>query len=300
MWGYSLTHDIPWLVPRSAATYGLTEDKLVDESSSGLAAGSSSVESTLRGLLEAVERDAFMIFWLNRLSPPLLDWGSLPEGFTRSAVAEIRAVGHEPFAVNVTTDLGIPVFLGLAVRKDGKYPALVLGAGCAFDPQQALDKAFREVLGAVWWHLADPSWSLKPPMQPEQVNRLGDHHTAYSHPAWLPRAEFLWSSARRQSFDELASSVRPGERPGDQLAEAVDIMRRHKMEVIAVDLTTPEVAETGIRVVRAVIPGLQPIGFGKHAARLGGQRVYRAPWRMGYRTAPPEEHELNMDPHCFP
>jgi ribosomal protein S12 methylthiotransferase accessory factor len=300
MWGYSLTHDTPRLVPRSAVTYGPTDDRLVDECSSGVAAGTSVVDATLRGVFEMVERDAFMIFWLNRLSPPRLDWDSLPEGFTTSAVAEIRALGHEPFALNATTDLGVPVFIGGAIRSDGKYPALALGAGCAFDPQQALDKAFRELLGALRWHHVDPEWSLKPPRRPDEVKRLDDHHTAYSHPQWLTRAQFLWSSTDRQRLDELAACARPGERPGEQLAAAVDIMRRHGMEVIAVDLTTPDVAETGIRVVRAVIPGLQPIGFGEHAARLGGQRLYRAPCRMGYRSVPLEEHELNRDPHCFP
>jgi ribosomal protein S12 methylthiotransferase accessory factor len=300
VWGYSLTRGLPQLVPRSAVTYGPTDDKLLDESSSGIAAGSSPVEAALRGLLEMVERDAFMIFWLNRLSPPLLDWGSLPEGFTRSAVVEIQSAGYETFAVNVTTDLGIPVFLGIAMRKDGNYPALVLGAGCAFNPQQALDKAWSETLGAVRWSLVDPAWSLKSPMLPEQVNCLDDHHTAYSHPAWLPRAEFLWSSTRYQRFDKLAAPECPGERPGDQLANAVEVLRHHEMEVIAVDLTTPDVAPTGLRVIRAVVPGLQPIGFGKHAARLGGERLYRAPCRMGYRATPLEEQELNTVPHCFP
>jgi len=300
MWGYSLTHDSPRLVPRSAVTYGPTDDKLVDECSSGVAAGTSLVDAALRGVFEMVERDAFMVFWLNRLSPPRLDWDSLPEGFTTSAIAEIRGLGHEPFAVNVTTDLGIPVFIGGAIRNDGKYPALAIGAGCAFDPQQALDKAFRELLGALRWHHVDPDWSPKPPKQADEVKRLDDHHTAYSHPQWLSRAQFLWSSTRRQRFDELTTCARPIERPGEQLADAVDTMRRHEMEVIAVDLTPPDVVETGIRVVRAVIPGLQPIGFGEHAARLGGQRLYWAPCRMGYRSAPLEEHELNRDPHCFP
>ena len=301
MWGDSLTHGTRRLVPRSAVFYGPTDDLLVDECSSGVAAGTSAVDAANRAVLEMVERDAFMIFWLNRLSPPLVDLATLPGGFARSAAAELRSMGHEPMAVNVTTDLGIPVFLSIALRADGKYPALILGAGCDFAAERALDKAFRELLGAVRWQHVDPAWSPKPPKAPEDVRSLDDHHTFYSHPQWLPRASFLWSSPRVQRFGEVVlAGPRTSERPGEQLEDAVAILRRAGMEIIAVDLTTPDVAQTGIRVVRAVIPGLQPIGFGQHAARLGGRRLYTAPCRMGYRSTPLAEHELNRDPHCFP
>ncbi len=299
VWGYSFTEDAPRLVPKSVATYGPTDDKLVSECSSGVAARSSLAEAALRGLFEMVERDAFMIFWLNRLAPPVIDLESLPAGFARSAVEEIRAVGHEPVVVNITTDLGIPVFLAITLRRDGKYPALVIGAGCSFHAGEALDKAFYELLGAVRWHLMDPNWKLTEPMEPDQVRSLNDHHLAYSHPAWLSRAEFLWSGPS-QRFEDISGCALDGALPGEQLASAVDLLRRHNLEFIAVDLTTPDVAATGIRVVRAVVPGLQPIGFGRHAARLGGRRLYEAPCRMGYRSEPLSEQELNRDPHCFP
>jgi ribosomal protein S12 methylthiotransferase accessory factor len=42
--------------------------------SSGLACGSSLEEAVLAGLLELVERDAFMLAWNHRLRLPLLDW----------------------------------------------------------------------------------------------------------------------------------------------------------------------------------------------------------------------------------
>jgi hypothetical protein len=34
--------------------------------------------------------------------------------------------------------------------------------------------------------------------------------------------------------------------------------------------------------------------------RLGGRRLYEAPVRMGYRSAPVREEQLNNVPHCFP
>jgi ribosomal protein S12 methylthiotransferase accessory factor len=300
MWGYSLTRDVPRLILRSAVTYGPTDDALVAECSSGVAAATSRVEAAFCGLLEMIERDAFMIVWLNRLSPPLADLDTLPAGFASSAVARIRANGYQPFVANLTTEFGVPVILAMAVRRDGGSHALVVGAGCAFDPAVALEKALREVLGTMYGQIADPDWRLASPMQPEDVKTIDDHHGAYSHPSWLPRAEFLWSSAQRQQFEELTPVLPPDRPAGERLATAVEALGRHGFEVIAVDLTTPDVATSGLHVVRAVVPGLQPIGFGPHAARLGGRRVFEAPCHMGCRATPLREHELNTDPHCFP
>lgn len=298
--GYSLTHDRPVLVPRCVASYGPPGGDLVDECSSGVAARTSLGEAVLRGMFEMVERDAFMITWLNRLSPPLIDLDALPAGFARSAVEELRALRHEAYAVNLTTDLGIPAFLVIAAQRDGSSPALTAGAGCAFDPVEALDKAFQESLSAVSWRVADSTWKLKPPMHPDEVRSLDDHSRAYSHPDWLARAEFLWSSPKRDRLQDLANPAAGIVRPGEQLARAVELLQGHGHEFIAVDLTTPDVARTGIRVARAVIPGLQPIGFGRYASRLGGERLFSAPRRMGYGRVPLSEHEINPDPHCFP
>jgi ribosomal protein S12 methylthiotransferase accessory factor len=70
--------------------------------------------------------------------------------------------------------------------------------------------------------------------------------------------------------------------------------------LVAVDLTTPDVARRGITVVRAVVPGAQPIGFGRNGLRLGGRRLYEAPVRMGYASSETTEASLNPDPHCYP
>ena len=41
-----------------------------------MACGATLEEAILSGLLELVERDAFLIAWYNRLSLPLVDWSA--------------------------------------------------------------------------------------------------------------------------------------------------------------------------------------------------------------------------------
>jgi ribosomal protein S12 methylthiotransferase accessory factor len=59
------------------------------------------------------------------------------------------------------------------------------------------------------------------------------------------------------------------------------------------------VAETGFRVVKVFIPGMQQIE-GDHTHRLlGGRRLFEVPRRLGYPAAA-HIAELNPDPHPYP
>jgi ribosomal protein S12 methylthiotransferase accessory factor len=54
-----------------------------------------------------------------------------------------------------------------------------------------------------------------------------------------------------------------------------------------------------IRVVRALITGIQPIHFGYGLERLGGNRLYELPSKMGFTRKPASEASLNTCPHPF-
>jgi ribosomal protein S12 methylthiotransferase accessory factor len=85
----------------------------------------------------------------------------------------------------------------------------------------------------------------------------------------------------------------------DDIDHCVRLLEDNGLEVIAVDLTTPEVEALGFKVVKVLIPGTQPIDFGPRW-HLGGQRLYDAPARMGYPGAAREPWHLNLFPHPFP
>jgi ribosomal protein S12 methylthiotransferase accessory factor len=69
------------------------------------------------------------------------------------------------------------------------------------------------------------------------------------------------------------------------------------MPVYAVDLSTDEAIRAGFRVVRVLIPSLQPLSFHYRARYLGHPRLYDAPAKMGYAVR--AEGELNPWPQAF-
>ena len=295
-WGFNLTRQRAQLVPQDAVRYGPAPSRLLHESSSGVAAHTSPEAALLGATLEVVERDALMIVWLNRISPPLVELDRHPDRFLAEAKEEIRQSGYQFRLADLTTDIGIPVMLAIATREDMAAPALILGAGAALEPTTAARKAMRELLGGIrGWQAVD--WSAPELLRTDDVHELADHARAYYHPAWLSRAEFLWSTAART----VLRNGRPTQpTPHDAVASSVERLRTADLDLVAVDLTTPDVARHGMTVVRAVVPGAQPIGFGPTGTRLGGRRLYEAPAKMGYASSETTEASLNLDPHCYP
>ena len=86
----------------------------------------------------------------------------------------------------------------------------------------------------------------------------------------------------------------------DRLSWIVEHLSARGFGVIGVDITAPDIARYGVRVMRAIVPGLQPLGFGPSGLRLGGRRLYDAPVRMGVFSSRPAEQDLNRFPHPFP
>ena len=119
------------------------EEFLCMATSNGLAAGPDLNSAILSGLYELIERDGFMITWLNKLAAPRVDFSSL-KGLPQHIYAHYHRFGIETYVFNVTTDIPVYVMMGIAVNWSRHGPAAVVGLGCSLDPRAALRKALLE------------------------------------------------------------------------------------------------------------------------------------------------------------
>lgn len=251
----------------------LTPNLYTAASSSGVAAGTSFEDALLRGLYEAIERDAFMLVWLNRMRMPRIDSRTLPQG-QQNRIALLESLGYEVYLADITLDLA-PVVLAIAVSRTLK-PALVLGA--ASGPlEQVVGKALGEVEYQLYWTLRHPN-HVQTLKDPKQVKDVLDHAALYASQEHLSQAEFLWKGETRplkksDSYDGDCWSV-------------VDTLTRQGIEMVALDLTPQSFKKMGIWVVRAIPLGLIPISFGYGMEPLGMSRLatlsmLKNPWPRG-------------------
>jgi ribosomal protein S12 methylthiotransferase accessory factor len=266
--------------------------------STGLAAGTSFSEAALSALCEAVERDAFTITWQARLGRPHIDPETLPAS-CRDRLDRFTAAGLRVHMMDITTDIGLPTLLTIALGDRPTSPAVAVAAATHPDPEIALIKSLEELAHTRKFARQVMDYTPALPVDvaaghPEVLEQT--HHLRFYCPQEAKAfAEFAWASSETRRLDEVG----PTGGAGRQLSDAVALVGRAGLEAIACDLTTPDVARLGLRAVRVVVPGLHPLFMGHRNRALGGTRLYEVPARLGERGIAPGEPD-NPFPHPFP
>ena len=265
--------------------------------SSGLSAHCSLEEATLGGVLEVVERDAFSMTWQGRLSHPRIRIETLSDA-NHALARKIEATGDELFLLNATTDLGIPVVMGVARGARAPAPPLVVSAAAELDPEEAVRKALEEIVHTRRYMREVQDWSE--PFEPGEnwsgINEQIHHLRLWGDRAMLPHAQFLTASRERIDWSEL-----PNVDCGDAAQSLRSLVARlddHGFRAYAADLTTPDVRALGMRVVRALVPGLHPFFIGHRIRARNCARLFEVPQRLGLPAVAPGGD--NPVPHPFP
>jgi ribosomal protein S12 methylthiotransferase accessory factor len=273
------------------------EARVGHATSSGLACAATLEEAILTGLLEVVERDAFMLVWHNRLSMPRLDWSGDDE-LVRLDRRYFAPSGLRYSAVDLSVFLDVPTVLGVVRGPTGCLGALGVGAASAPRVADAWRKALAEAFSVRRW-VADRA--LEEPErlgQPAGAIQTFDDHTLYYATEERARlASFLGAGDRRD-----VAAVEPLE--GDNVLELIQAVVR-RLEVrgasaYAVDVTSPDVADAGLKVVHVLVPELCQLDVVEGVRFLGGRRLYEAAFEAGVVGRPLTPADLNPDPHPFP
>jgi len=69
--------------------------------------------------------------------------------------------------------------------------------------------------------------------------------------------------------------------------------------VLLADVTSEDVGDLGLRVVRALIPGFHPLILGHKIRALGGRRLWEVPQKLGYPGVTRAKGD-NPAPHPYP
>jgi len=303
-WAWSLDAECPVLVPASMVHMPYFplhpgERAAGPSISTGLACASDLPSAVLKGIWECVERDAFMIAWMNRLPVPRVDPESHP-ALARLYCDRLRRDGLRYLLFRTTTDLPIPAFLCLLVDDRRSPPMIAAGGAAGLDPVAAAAKAMTEAVQTREWAKFLGRNAARFDFAPDfsDIRDFEDHVALYAYGAMGHAIEFLLEGEHSPAADGWESlATRDARR---DLATTVGILRGAGLRAAALDLTTPDVAATGLRVARAVVPDLQPLDADYRHRFLGGNRLFEVPVRLGYRTTPLRLDELNPDPHPFP
>ena len=248
--------------------------------SNGNAAGNTREEAILQGFLELVERDSVALWWYNRLRRPAVDLDSFAEPYFPALRALLARRHRDLWALDLTSDLGVPAFAAVSRRTDGGMEQIMLGFGAHLDARLALLRAVTEMIQIHGQLLDAPA------------DQLPSYLTAKETVDWLQTATVDNQPYLRplEGRSRVASSYRPCETDDllDDVLACQALVERHGMEMLVLDQTRPEI---GLPVVKVIVPGLRHFW-----ARFAPGRLYDVPVRLGWLTQPVPEEQLNPVP----
>ncbi|SRR6266851_499929 len=264
--------------------------------SNGLAAGANLEAAALSALYELIERDSFLITWMNRVPQPEVIAPTAARIET-TFIRHYARFGIETRVFRLETDVPVHVMMAVLLDRSGQGPAAMVGLGCHPDPLLAFRKAIFEAAqtrpGYVHRFADRATWEGLRDYR--DVHSLDDHSAFFASTDRLAELDFLLEPTSR--LDEATLPDLAAASTKDELDRVASSLRGVGCRVICADITTPDLHGYPVRVARAVATGLQPIHFGYGEERLGGRRLFELPMRLGHRTGVTDETGLNPCPH---
>jgi ribosomal protein S12 methylthiotransferase accessory factor len=241
--------------------------------SNGCAAGNSLEEAIVQGFLELVERDAYAIWWYNRLQRAEVDLGQFDDPYIRDLQTQFAETGRRLWLLDVTSDVGIPSFVTIAHWMQNSQEFIEFGSGAHFDARIAALRAMTELNQ----FLSIGLMGGRNPASQESNPDGSPPFRLHDHPYLTPNGAAIVRSEFGSKFGRLDKR--------EQVTACVNLAKREGLDFLVLDQTRPDVE---VPVVRVIVPGLRHF-----YRRFAPGRLYDVPVKLGLRDRPLSENELN-------
>ena len=203
---------------------------------------------------------------------------SFSEPYYQELIDEYSRMGRELWALDLTSDLGIPTFAAVSCRAGGTGGQLMFGFGTHLDAKIALSRAVTEM---------NQSLSIMEVMS--AGHSLEDEATEkWFKEANLENQPYLAPDAQAPTR-KLSDYWQPFHQDIlEDIEHCRGIVENLGLEMLVLDQTRPDI---GMPVAKVIVPGLRHFW-----ARFAPGRLYDVPVKMGWLSQSLTEDELNPIP----
>ncbi|MGV7219661.1 TOMM precursor leader peptide-binding protein [Bradyrhizobium sp. UFLA05-112] len=237
--------------------------------SNGCAAGNTREEAIVQGFLELVERDAYAIWWYNRLQRAEVDLTQFDDSYVQDLQAQLADVGRKLWVLDITSDLGIPSYVAITHWMQNGHENIEFGSGSHFDRRIALLRSLTELTQFMSIGMMGGGTGEKPTLDGVTPLRLDDY------PFLIPSDD---------PIVRPTPSLKVHDNTSDQVNACIEIAVGAGYDFLVLDQTRPDVE---VPVVRVLVPGLRHF-----YRRFAPGRLYDVPVRLGLLDRPRLESEL--------
>lgn len=240
-----------------------------------------SLEAALVGAItERIERDAVMRTWYRQLTPTQIRLD--PDCSLADLVSSRFETAHrDVHFIEFESPVDVPVIGCVAVDRRDRPPRFTI----AGDADLAVDRAMKGALvetAQSWAYLKDLVANERDRhLDPDHIYSLEENLLYYALPEQSEDVAFLLDGER--THPPPLTDV--PEDPSSVLGRLLEVLDRAELTPIAIDVTTRDISEVGLHVVRVVIPELLDLALPSlppvsHPALVG--------------------HRLTTKPHPYP
>ena len=312
IYGYDLINKKTLLLPEAVAYYGMTlkgekyrREIVAYEVSNGCSVGATLTESAYGGVLEVVERDAFLTAWYTDRSIRRLVLDNL--FMSRRGIFQIEFEKFRNFYSDFNIDIyeiscqtRIPVVLMTVTRKNicTHRMNFMCAAAADADIVEAMRKAMHEIssifVGLQKRFVSEYDQIVKKSDNMRLIESMDDHSLVWGYYKNLEKINFQYQVKDSVNVSWLIQK-RPKFKCLNQAFGAVlEDLKSNGRSVILVNQTTPEMQLMEIYCSKILIPGLLPMTFGARNARVSRKRINELE-KMEKRHL-----KTNFIPHPFP
>lgn len=252
----------------------------------GLATFPTEPGAVLRGALEVIERDAFMVMWLNQLTLPRISFDRVRASNTMLDSLLTMCERHKlrPHLIELITDAPASVACVVVEDLTGTVPRFTVGACAGRSIANIAEKALLEALRA--------RVNVRRRRE-EGVFSENDALEWWSHHDRDKGLKFLIDG---MEHDQIPHSPWEHDTDEEHLKRIIAWCRETSKELISVDLGKSAKNPTPWHIAMVCIPELQPLYKDFHQAVFGYDRLAYVPKQFGFK---PRKEPFTDAPHPF-
>jgi len=196
--------------------------------------------------------------------------------------------------LNFTTNIGIPVICALILDRSGVGKAVSVGLKCNVNVHEAITGALTEAFHTRGWirrmhEMDDAAYEdeIKGAKDPGMIQR----GLFWYNVAKIKKLDFWCENDRYVEINEIFNRKTVKE----ELEYVVSKLQEQHMDVYWKDITVDELSQLGLKVVKTIVPQLQPLTFDDDRQPQGGLRLSDVSPLSGYNY----KISINKYPHPF-
>lgn len=236
-------------------------------STSGAALAFSYDDAVFKGLCELIERDAFFVYYLTRMTPPRIDVSNMER--VERLIEYLSRYHLDVNLFDISLDLSPPVIMCIVIDRSGMGPAIGIGTVCGTDMEMSI---FKAILDAQQIRRFIRMLNLLDEEVPHD-GLIKERALFWYDPKNIEKLNFFLSSEKTL---KLESNI-----------EKECILTHFPFDILVADISLPNM--DNIKAVKVIVPELVPLYFDD---RYPPTRCFRLRKYLKNR-------ESNIVPHPF-